>query len=163
MKRRIFNRRIFIVLAGLFVALAGVAQAQVNTGVRVACADIGGDNIVRTPRGDYKADFQIEAQVFLPYGMANGYLKLMPIDTASPHSGGVNVLFGDGSVRFSRDGRIEQVLLSGRTTGTDPLPVLLVIANQDYDEGDERLVYTLIGSHIHATWEAKGRFELIQR
>ncbi|MBS1791195.1 MAG: DUF1559 domain-containing protein [Acidobacteria bacterium] len=131
-------------------------------GVYVATSDVNGAYTVHTLEGDYKAGFQIEARVLLPYGVANGYLNLIPKDRASGHPGGVNVLMSDGSVRFARDGKIEQVLLWGRTTEADPLPVLLVIANQD-DGGDGRLVYTLIGSHLHATWEAKGRIELLPR
>ena len=164
MKQTILNRCIGILLAGLLVSLATMVQAQAQSrGVRIAVGDINADTLIHTLQGDYKGGFRIEAQLVFAPRVGAGFLTLPPTNQTSAHPGGVNVLFGDGSVRFNRDGKIEQVFLWGTTTGADPLPVLLVIADQRDFSGDERLVFTLIGSQQTAMWEAKGRFELVVR
>lgn len=112
---------------------------------------------VHTPRGDYGAFFQSEARVF-PNGEANGFLTLDPLDAAPHHGGGMNVVVGDGSVRFLRDGSVAGVLLRGREVESDRLLIVRVTPAATED----CLIYTTVGSDVHATWETPGRFIVVR-
>jgi prepilin-type processing-associated H-X9-DG protein len=109
---------------------------------------------VHTPRDSYNAVFQSAIQVF-PDGTANGFLTLTPTDR---HSGGANFAFSDGSVRFIRDSIVPVVLLRGLTQQGNPIVVMITPgASQDC------LIYTTVGSDVHATWEAQGQIVVTPR
>ena len=110
-----------------------------------------------TPRDSYDAVFQSEIRVFRNPG-ANGFLMLDPTDSAPRHTGGVNMIFLDGHVRFNRDGTVAAVLLRGRTVEGNPIVVMITP-----DEMEDCLIYTTIGTDVHATWEAQGRIAVIRR
>jgi prepilin-type processing-associated H-X9-DG protein len=110
---------------------------------------------VHTPRDSYNAGFHSEIRVFRN-AEANGFLMLDPTD--STHPGGANFTFGDGSVRFNRDGTVAGVLLRGRTIEGDPVVVIITPA-----EIEDCLIYTTVGPDVNATWEAQGRLIVICR
>jgi prepilin-type processing-associated H-X9-DG protein len=112
---------------------------------------------VHTPRDSYSAVFQSEARVFFPNGAASGFLTLSPTDSAPGHPGGANMLFSDGSVRFLHNGTVEGVLLRGSTSEGDLIVVMITPAATE-----DCLIYTTVGSDIHATWEAQGSIGVIR-
>jgi prepilin-type processing-associated H-X9-DG protein len=108
---------------------------------------------VHTPRDSYNAVFESEVRVF-PKGEASGSLTLFPTDSA--HPGGANFTFGDGSVRFNRDGTVAGILLLGRTDEGEPVVVMIEKSTRDV-----YLKYVYMGpAGVHATWEAQGRIRV---
>lgn len=110
-----------------------------------------------TPRDRYHAVFQSEARVF-PNGAARGFLTLIPTDSAVVDPTMPNVVFVGGNVRFNRDGTVAGVLLRGRTEEGD-----LVVIRISPAATEDCLIYTTVGSDIHATWEAPGQVTLLRR
>ena len=106
---------------------------------------------VHTPRASYNAVFESEVRVF-PNGTAVGFLTLSVPDSASRHSRGGNFLFGDGSVRFNRDDTVAGILLRGRSVEGNRIVVMITPAATE-----DCLIYTTVGSDVHATWEARGQ------
>ena len=109
---------------------------------------------VQTPRGSRNAVFQSEVRVF-PDGTASGFLTLTPTDN---HPGGANFAFGDGSVRFNRDGTVAGVLLRGLTAEGNPVVVMITPA-----ASEPCLIYTTIGPQVYAHWEAQGQIVVTPR
>jgi prepilin-type processing-associated H-X9-DG protein len=112
--------------------------------------------IVETPRDSDTANFESVAMVY-PNVAASGFLTLSDEVSATRHSGGVNMLFSDGSVRFLHNGDVAGVLLRGRTVEGDPVVVMITPAATE-----DCLIYTTIGTDVHATWEAEGRLTVIR-
>jgi len=112
---------------------------------------------VDTPRGSYSADFESQARVF-PNGDANGFLMLSGPDSIPRHPGGVNMLFGDGSVRFHPDGTVARVLLRGSTIEGHPIVVMITP-----EASEDCLIYTTIGTQLYpSTWEVPGTINVIR-
>ena len=109
---------------------------------------------VHTPIDSYNAGFQSEVHVF-PNGTASGFLTLIPTDR---HPGGANFLFGDGSVRFNRDGTVAGVLLRGYSEEGNLIVVMITP-----DASADCLIYTVVGPDVHATWEAQGQIVVTPR
>jgi hypothetical protein len=109
---------------------------------------------VQTPRGGYTAVFQSDMQVF-PSREARGFLQLIP--TSRPDDE-ILVAFVNGNVRFERDGSVAQVILHGRTSAGRPIVVRITP-----DESQDCLIYTTVGSDVHATWQAPGRLTVNRR
>jgi len=109
---------------------------------------------VHTPRDSYIAVFQSEVRVF-PDGTAIGCLI---IDPTNRDSGGVNMIFLDGSVRFNRDGTVAGVLLLGLTEEGNRVVVMIT-----RDASEECLIYSTIGTDVHATLEAQGEIVVTPR
>jgi len=161
-------KRINITL-GFFVlvlALSSLPGTAVPTTLAQSCGpnncwiEIGSTQLpqtveVQTPRDSYNAGFQSRLRVFRD-GEATGFLELMP---APPRqTGGVNMIFVDGHVRFNRDGTVAGVVLRGRTAEGDPVVVMITP-----EPSEDCLIYTTIGTDVHATWEVPGRLTVIRR
>jgi prepilin-type processing-associated H-X9-DG protein len=111
---------------------------------------------VETPRGDYTAVFQSEVQVF-PNHEARGFLTLIPTDSAPRHQNGANFAFSDGHVKWSKNGTVAGVLLKGYSEDGNPVVVMITPA-----ASEDCLIYTTVGTDVHATWEAQGRLAVIR-
>lgn len=105
--------------------------------------------LVETFTGNYTASFENVALV-LSKGRAIGSLVL-----SSPSGLPQRIRIKGGEIDF-RNGNISW--LRGQTTGpsADPLPVLMVIANQDVPSEPCR-IYDIAGTQVPAHFEAQGR------
>jgi prepilin-type processing-associated H-X9-DG protein len=101
---------------------------------------------VHTPQGSYNAVFASAVQVF-PDGTASGFLTLTPTDR---HPGGANFAFSDGSVRFIR-ADIAAVMVRGHSEEGNRVVVMITPG-----ASEDCLIYTTVGSDVHASWEAQG-------
>ena len=107
---------------------------------------------VHTPRDTFSGVFESEARVF-PNGEASGFLTLSNEVSTTRHSGGVNMIFLDGSVRFLPNGTVARVMLRGHTTEGDRVLVMITPV-----PSEDCLIYTTVGSDgVGSTWEAEGR------
>lgn len=99
---------------------------------------------VHTLRGSHTGTFESSALV-RRNGDASGLM------TFPSRSGGTNMIFLDGSVRF-HDGTVTVVLLRARAA--DGQQILVAIRPEP--SGEDCLIYTTIGTSGFATWEAEG-------
>lgn len=110
---------------------------------------------VQARRQSWNAVLQTEAQVFAN-GSANGFLTLSdPVAQLRP--GGMNFVFVDGSVRFSRSGAVLRVLLHG----TNPEGTVETVSVTPA-EIEDCLIYTTVGTQLSATWMAEGRITVLR-
>jgi hypothetical protein len=110
---------------------------------------------VETFTGNYTASFENTALV-LSGGSAIGSLTL-----SSPTGSLQKVRIKGGEIEF-RNGQAQIAWLRGQTTNqsADPLPVLMVIANQDGPTEPWR-IYDIAGTQVPAHFEAQGRITAI--
>lgn len=108
--------------------------------------------VVRTPRGSYTANFENAALVY-PSGRASGVLALSKPDGALWR---FHVFAG--RVQF-RDGTVTGVLLraGAEDRGADPGDEITVVIRREPVLPQECLIYDLLGSQVHARFEAEGR------
>ena len=104
--------------------------------------------VVETFTGNYTASFENVALV-LSDGNAIGSLVL-----SSPNGSLQRIRIKGGEIDF-RNGNVSW-LRGQATTTADPLPVLMVIANQDSPTEPCR-IYDIAGTQVHAHFEAQGR------
>jgi len=107
---------------------------------------------VHTPRDSYNAVFHSEVQVF-PNGAASGFLVLSAPDSRN----GVVIYLGTGetnvaNVKWDKNSKVARVLLRGRTVDGEHILVSITP-----DASEDCLIYTTIGTDVHATWEAQGQ------
>lgn len=113
---------------------------------------------VQSSKGDFRAVFQSQLKVF-PDREASGFLQLIRVRGEAPNPDDeVLVLFENGNVRFERDGSVAGVVLHGRTA--EGRRVIVMITP---DASEDCLIYTTVGSDVHATWEVPGRITVIRR
>lgn len=103
--------------------------------------------LVETFTGNYTASFENVALV-LSKGRAIGSLVL-----SSPNGSPQRIRIKGGEIDFNH-GNVSW--LRGQTTAADPLPVLMVIANQDGPSEPCR-IYDIAGTQVPAHFEADGR------
>ena len=103
--------------------------------------------LVETFTGNYTASFENFALV-LSKGRAIGSLVL-----SGPNGSLQKIRIKGGEIDF-RNGNVSW--LRGQTTTADPLPVLMVIANQDGPTEPCR-IYDIAGTQVPAHFEAQGR------
>jgi len=103
--------------------------------------------LVETFTGNYTASFENIALV-LSKGRAIGSLVL-----SGPNGALQRIRIKGGEIDF-RNGNVSW--LRGQTTTADPLPVLMVIANQDSPTEPCR-IYDIAGTQVPAHFEAQGR------
>lgn len=103
--------------------------------------------LVETFTGNYTASFENVALV-LSDGNAIGSLVL-----SNPNGSLQRIRIKGGEIDF-RNGNVSW--LRGQTTSADPLPVLMVIANQDSPTEPCR-IYDIAGTQVPAHFEAQGR------
>ena len=103
--------------------------------------------LVETFTGNYTASFENVALV-LSKGRAIGSLVL-----SSPSGSPQRIRIKGGEIDFDH-GNVSW--LRGQTTSADPLPVLMVIANQDFLSEPCR-IYDIAGTQVPAHFEAQAR------
>lgn len=103
--------------------------------------------LVETFTGNYTASFENVALV-LSKGRAIGSLVL-----SSPNGSPQRIRIKGGEIDFDH-GNVSW--LRGQTTSADPLPVLMVIANQDFLSEPCR-IYDIAGTQVPAHFEAQAR------
>lgn len=113
--------------------------------------------VVQTPRGIYTSDFENAALVY-PSGRASGFLAI-----SQPNGMLRRFFIFAGRVQFD-DGAATGVLMRAREADTraDPGDEITIVVHPEPVLPQECLIYDLLGSQVHARFEAHGRIAVFR-